>query len=116
VTLVHYDRKGNPISMEGWMHLVGQAEYKRVASTVIPESDVWVSTVWLGIDHGFHFLDERHAPLIFETMVFGGKDEIMDRYSTEDEAREGHVRVVLSLLPPGVRMDPAKIPLDDPPS
>ncbi len=53
-----------------------------------------VSTIWLGLDHGFR--EER--PLVFETMVFSeydsGTDIYMDRYSTWDEAVEGHQKAV----------------------
>lgn len=49
---------------------------------------VRVSTVFLGIDHAF---SDSKAPLLFETMVFGGKlDQEMSRYSTWDEADAGH--------------------------
>lgn len=53
-----------------------------------------VSTIWLGLDHGF--CEDR--PMIFETMVFseydGGTDIYMDRYSTWDEAVEGHQKAI----------------------
>ena len=50
-----------------------------------------VSTVWLGMDHGFG----GDKPLIFETMVFGdGADDDMERYSTKAEALAGHERMV----------------------
>lgn len=45
---------------------------------------VLVSTVFLGIDHNFYDYGE---PLLFETMIFGGKhDEYQTRCSTWDEA------------------------------
>jgi hypothetical protein len=48
-----------------------------------------VSTVFLGIDHGF-----GDDPILFETMVFGGEyDGIQKRYSTWDEAVEGHYKI-----------------------
>ena len=48
---------------------------------------VKVSTVFLGIDYSF----EDNLPLLFETMVFGGKhDEDLWRYSTWEEAEKGH--------------------------
>jgi hypothetical protein len=54
-------------------------------------SDVYVSTVFLGIDHNFGIYG---PPLLFETMVFGGAhDNYMDRYSTWNEAQEGHKRM-----------------------
>lgn len=53
--------------------------------------DIEVSTVFLGMDHSFGGV----RPLVFETMVFGGlKDGEMDRYSTWDEAEEGHEKMV----------------------
>lgn len=48
---------------------------------------VGVSTVFLGLDHNFG----SGPPLLFETMVFGGKlDGEMDRYHTWQEAEIGH--------------------------
>src|SRR5947207_774053 len=47
-----------------------------------------VSTVFLGIDHGW---GRRELPVLFETMVFGGKlDEWQWRYCTLEEAQVGH--------------------------
>lgn len=51
-----------------------------------------ISTVWLGINHNFHF---KGRALLFETMVFDKDDSIYtDRYSTWDEAIEGHKKAV----------------------
>lgn len=45
-----------------------------------------VSTIWMGMS-----LDD--PPLIFETMVFGGKlARRSERYATEAEAETGHER------------------------
>lgn len=53
---------------------------------------VRVSTVFLVLDHGH---EEGGRPLLFETLVFGGKLEgEMERYSTYEEAEKGHVRMV----------------------
>jgi hypothetical protein len=53
--------------------------------------DVKVSTVFLGLDHSFG----GGEPLLFETMIFGGKEDgFQDRYSTWDEAVEGHKKAV----------------------
>lgn len=52
-----------------------------------------ISTVWLGLDHNYY----GGSPLLFETMVFHGDhsgDIYMDRYSTWDEAVEGHKKAV----------------------
>lgn len=62
---------------------------RRVAETTLPNGR-WVSTVWLGLDHQYG----DGPPLIFETMVFPGKDDIgeldCERYSTEADALAGH--------------------------
>jgi hypothetical protein len=85
-----YDRDGRPISFETWIEL-DKEENKRVAFDQI-EPDVWVSTVWLGLNHQF---DPVGPPIIFETMVFGGEhDQDQERYSTEEDALEGHRRWV----------------------
>lgn len=66
--------------------------------------DILVSTVFLGSDHRWG----SGPPVLFETMVFGGDadtDQYCERYSTWDEATEGHRRIVASLTrdgrPPG---------------
>ena len=53
--------------------------------------DIRVSTVFLGLDHGFG----AEEPVLFETMIFGGEyDEYCERYCTWDEAVEGHAKAV----------------------
>ena len=63
------------------------------------QDDTRVSTVFLGIDHGF-----GETPLWFETMVFMGPDDWLDRdterYTTWDEAVEGHGRMVAKVFKP----------------
>lgn len=107
----HYDRKGQPIDFMEWARLTedGGLEYKRVARTHVG-SDMFVSTVWLGLDHNFSFVG---PPLIFETMVFrrvanptrdafgrlhewDGDEQ--ERWSTEAEALVGHERIVAEQL------------------
>lgn len=86
-----YNRQGDVISLTEWGELQNDKDYVRVARTYL-NNDVFVSTVWLGVDHSFMNLD---TPIIFETMVFGGKyDDYTKRYSTEQEALEGHKTVV----------------------
>jgi hypothetical protein len=55
------------------------------------DKTVRVSTVFLGIDHGFMMGDG--PPILFETMIFGGENDLeMWRYATYDEAEDGHNR------------------------
>jgi len=63
-----------------------QKANRTVALTII--SDSKISTVFLGLDHAFG----GGPPLLFETLVFGGKlDGEMDRCSTWEEAEKMHL-------------------------
>ena len=88
---MHYDREGREISLRDWAKLHNVNEYVRVGSDEI--GPYWVSTVWIGINH--RFLGGA-PPLIYETMVFKGDESDLDcvRYSTLDQAIEGHRRMV----------------------
>lgn len=68
-------------------------------ATCVGADRIWtvaVSTVFLGIDLSFDAflgtdLSEGGSPLLFESMVFGGKlDGVQRRYATWDEAAAGH--------------------------
>lgn len=92
----HYNRSGEHISMAHWAELFEDIDYKIVKRTEFDDGDVKVSTVWLGLDHGFGSGHKQAAifdrPIIFETMIFGldHKNEPQWRYSTEEEARAHH--------------------------
>lgn len=93
----YYKRDGTPYpntseneALFAWAKDLENLEYKRVEWTEI--GNVQVSTVWLGLDHSFGIGDK---PLIFETMIFGGiHGGYQERYSTEEEAQEGHRKAV----------------------
>lgn len=93
----YYKRDGTPYpegeqGLMEWSEDFENFDKKIVKQETLPNGK-WVSTVWLGLDHSFLGGD----PLIFETMVFeskGGDDVDMERYSTEEEALEGHKRMV----------------------
>jgi hypothetical protein len=85
----YYDKFGKPITQDKWTIQFGDYHNRVVAQHTI--SGVQISTVWLGLDHQYG----DGPPLIFETMVFGGPmDQEMDRYSTLEEAKTGHRRMV----------------------
>lgn len=85
----YYDPQGQPISFERWSELFNRP---RIVAWSQPFAGVEVSTVWLGLDHAFL----GGPPLIFETMVFGGPlDQEQMRYSTTDQARQGHEDMLL---------------------
>jgi hypothetical protein len=63
-----------------------------------------VSTVFLGIDHGW---TEGEEPVLFETMIFGGPlDKAQQRYHTIEEARLGHAKMLEAAR--GWRPQPAR--------
>lgn len=69
---------------------------RRVARTALAK-DVEVSTVFLGIDYSP--FSPGFPPILFETMVFGGKhDGDMRRYATWDEAEIGHAEECARVL------------------
>lgn len=88
--LDHYNKDGEPIDLMTWAMLSEMPEYKRVKQDRL-EDGTYISTVWLGIDHGYD-RPEGSPPLIFETMVFNptGDDIFCERYATEQEAMDGH--------------------------
>lgn len=66
-------------------------DIKRVALDYVNDS-IKISTVFLGWDHSF--LDESE-PILFETMIFGGEyDDFQRRYTTYNEALQGHNEAV----------------------
>lgn len=63
---------------------------KRIVKQVVVGPGVRVSTVFLGIDHGY-----GGTPLLYETMIFGGPhDEYQVRYTSREESLIGHERAV----------------------
>lgn len=112
--IVWYDRRGRPLDMAEAEPLLRDPDYRRVALDRVGPYEV--STVWLGLDHGFGL----HArPVIFETMVFSA-DEWHDterepglheidcrRYATEEEARAGHAEMV-TLIRATLQEDPPR--------
>lgn len=85
---IYYDKNGKPIDRNTWSKLFECEKYRSVGLN--EKNGIIVSTVWLGLDHGLF----EGKPLIFETMVFGGPDEVQERYSTMQEAIEGHNKMV----------------------
>lgn len=76
-----------------WVNATLGQDACRVAKTTI--GDVEVSTVFLTIDHNWL----GGAPLLFETMVFGGTlDQEQERYSTWEAAERGHAAIVARVM------------------
>lgn len=77
-------------SFEEWATSYTKKEARVVQQTHL--NGCWVSTVFLGIDHNFF---DYGAPLLFETMIFGGVlDQEQWRYPTQAWADLGHEEAV----------------------
>lgn len=75
-------------SVEFWQKDKGQKG--KVDYIEFPDG-VRVSTIFLGMDHSMG----DGPPLLFETMIFGGEhDQYQRRYTTYEEAQEGHRKAV----------------------
>lgn len=82
-----------PANLMEWAEWLENAGQKKIVQQDYID-DNFISTVFLGLDHGFGMSSE---PLIFETMVFSGnpgKDIYCDRSTTWKEAVKGHKRAI----------------------
>lgn len=105
----YYDKLGAPITFGTWGVLKSREGYLRVGST--PVSDMWVSTVWLGLDHAFW---PGGRPIIFETAIFAltldwtgvafdmGHTLYMARHPSLDLAEAGHQEAVYAAMRAGL--------------
>lgn len=87
------DANGEPVpvsDVDNWGTWIVGGGNRHVGRTL--SGDVYVSTVFLGVDHRF---GASGPPLLFETMVFGGPlDGEQERYCTRAEAIAGHAAMV----------------------
>ena len=114
-----YDKEGNPLTdILEWARLREDPDYSIVKQEVVEQ--YWVSTIWLGLDHGFS-LEPAALPVIFETMVFPapehkGKRLALEydcqRYCTEEEALAGHEETVLMIRATSASLEEALDGLD----
>lgn len=75
-----------------WGEWMNNPEDRRIGVDEI--EDIKISTVFLGMDHGFG----NGTPILFETMIFGGPlDSDMARYETIEQARNGHILAKITM-------------------
>lgn len=83
------DKKIVPVDLMTWAEWFETAE-RHVGNDTV--GDVQVSTVFLGLNHN---LFGNGEPLLFETMIFGGKhDQYQDRCSTYEQAVKMHQKAL----------------------
>lgn len=89
---LYFDKQGKPLTDTELDALLRDRHYRRVGLDSVGE--VKVSTVWLGVNYNWG----DGAPIIFESMIFGGdRNGDMVRYSTLEQAEAGH-RAILAEL------------------
>jgi hypothetical protein len=103
------DEQGTPVLAEdtyAWA-VWFQAHDRSLARTSIPvdeDTNLVVSTVFLGVDHAFDYTG-KSAPVLWETMVSGGGGilggfgygDIQQRYTSREAALRGHEELVRDL-------------------
>ncbi len=102
----HYklDENGNPVEMEdflAWARWIEDHYDCRVIGKDFINDDK-VSTIFLGLDHD---VEEGGKPLLWETWIFSsdGYSEGVKRYSSKQEAIDGHAEVVSTVKTIGVK-------------
>lgn len=90
---LHYDRAGQPITVERWRELFHQRSYRMLAVSYLGRPvEVRVATIWTGVDHS---LGEAEHPLIYESLVCGGNlDGECVHSATAQEAQAVHDNLV----------------------
>lgn len=87
----YYNKRGKKIDLDQWLELFEDRDYQVIAQQRTPGHRFFISTVWLGIDHGIGISPK---PLIYETMVWGKRDDLLQRrYSSLTDARRGHKKL-----------------------
>lgn len=82
-----------PATIEAWGRWFNTFDLKDWRVGLYDKDGIAVSTIFLCIDYGFSSGDGE--PLVFETMVFGGRfDGEQEHYATWQQAEAGHQRWV----------------------
>jgi hypothetical protein len=91
------DENGQPVVCDDlleWASWYESSEKRRIAGTHLDGKDgVFISTVFLGLDHNFSPMSDplTYKPILWETMIFGGKhDQFQRRYTSRELAELGH--------------------------
>jgi len=95
-----FDSEGNSVPCSDIVEW-GEFMHRCKSICVTNVGDVMVSTVFLGLDHGFG----GGTPILWETMVFDGSrvgvtkyDHEQKRYTSMKEALEGHKEIAAEII------------------
>jgi len=94
------DKKPVVVDLFEWAEWFGKEGNRIVNFDIIQKEgeEITISTVFVGMDMSMPWEDADKSPLLFETMVFGDKEEGIDRYKTYSEALIGHQKMVNRIL------------------
>lgn len=93
------DANNNPVpsTVEGWGEWSKNWARKVVGRTYLnadwdnPAGEVNISTVFLGMDHGWG----EGLPVLWETIIFEGEhDQYQERYTSLADAKAGHQKAI----------------------
>lgn len=91
----HYilDEQGNAVPINDIFKWAAFMRSSAARTNITLLDNIIISTAFLGYDHSFD--NEKEVPILWETMIFGGKhDQHQERYTSKEEAMEGHERAV----------------------
>lgn len=110
--LLNENKEPYKVSIEEGLKIYDDPEMKIVQQDRI--DDVFVSTVFLGMDHGWNIdKDVNYKPVLWETMIFGGEhDQYQERYTSYKDALRGHFAVLSLVQRPKTTEDDDPMPSD----
>lgn len=96
--LLDENKKPYKVSLEESYKIYQDSAMKVVQQDTLPNGK-FVSTVFLGMDHSWEDKNNPdYKPVLWETMIFpndeSGADEYMERYTSYEDAVEGHQRAL----------------------
>lgn len=80
-----------------WGRFMEEHDRRKVEKTTVQDNpEIMISTVFLGMDHGYHYTNNPdYKPVLWETMVFWDRpDDFMERYTSLEDAKKGRAHIV----------------------
>lgn len=92
--LLDEDKQPYSVPIELYLKLHEDMSMKQTAIDLV--DDVRISTVFLGMDHGWNINNNpNYKPILWETMIFGGEhSDYQERYTSHKDALEGHKKAL----------------------
>lgn len=92
--LLDHEKKPYKVSLDESYKLYENPDMKITKQDLINDH-IRVSTVFLGMDHRFYWIETDNEPVLWETMIFGGEhDGYQQRYTSHEDALAGHAAAI----------------------